>query len=82
MPGRLGRKSIYGEFQLAGEPYKLCITDPAIRHHFETLPRGTYPFPSTGSIFLSVSLTEPYEGDGRCHKLIAAVIAEHTLARS
>jgi hypothetical protein len=81
-PGMTGRKSFYGEFHFGGEFYRLCITDPLVRDHFDTCPCGRYPFPAVGRIFLCVSLTEPYEGDGRCHKLIAAVIAEHSLAPS
>lgn len=82
MPGRTGQKSFWGEFTLGGHLYKLCVTDPAVRDHFGTLPFGRHAFPESGKIFLTISLTEPYEGDGRCHKLIAAVLSEHPLAPS
>jgi hypothetical protein len=33
--------------------------------------QGDHPL---NDVYICVSLTEPYEQDGRCHKLVAAVI--------
>lgn len=68
-------KSFYGVFQMGGTVYKLSVTDPLERDRLESFRFGKYRLPEHRDAILCVSLTKPYEGDGRCHKLIASVIA-------
>ena len=72
--GQHGNKSFYGVFTLNGMVYKLSVTDPAIRERLDSYRLGKYRLPEYRNAILCVSLTKPYEGDGRCHKLIAAVL--------
>jgi len=74
--GSQGNKSFYGMFLLDGHLYKLSITDPLIREQFESYSLGKYRLPGHSEAILCVSLTKPYEGDGRCHKLIASVMTQ------
>jgi hypothetical protein len=67
------KKNYFGSFDYKRVHYSLKVTDPIITNRFESKEDGKYP---SGDVFLCVSLTEPYEMDhNRCHKLIAAVIA-------
>lgn len=67
-------KTLYrGRFKYNGTLYNLSITDPLIRAEFSNKPPGDYPLPD---IYLCVSLTEPYEHDDRCHKLVAGIIRD------
>ena len=78
-PGQRGNRSFYGTFQLHGHQYKLSVTDPRIRERFESYGLGKYGLPELRDAVLCVSLTKPYEGDGRCHKLIASVLTQAAL---
>jgi hypothetical protein len=60
-----------GSFNYYGTEYNLSVTDPAVRNALARKPEGNYPF---ADVYLCISLTEPYDEDGRCHKLVAAVI--------
>jgi len=60
-------------FQYNLARYNLSLTDPAVIGAFSSKDEGAYPL--TGG-YICVSLTQPYELDGRCHKLVASVI-EH-----
>ncbi len=71
-----GRKVYRGKFRYNGTSYNLSITDPVVRGEFASKPSNDYPLPD---VYLCVSLTEPYEHDDRCHKLVAAVISDPTL---
>jgi len=56
--------------------YSFVVTDPVAEQAF--LPRGESAFP-VNNVYLCVSLTEAYDGDGRCHKLVASIISEQPL---
>jgi hypothetical protein len=67
------RKKYYrGKFEYNGSHHSLSITDPAVRDAFAGKQEGDYPL---NDAYLCVSLTEPYKEDGRCHKLVAAVLS-------
>ena len=65
------KKSYRADFRFNGEHYNLSLTDPAVLSAFSTKQEGDYPLQNA---YLCVSLTEPYEHDDRCHKLVAAII--------
>jgi hypothetical protein len=65
-----GKTTYRGDFRYKGVHYNLSATDPRVRDVYGGSP-GYHPL---SDVFLCVSLTEPFEQDGRCHKLIAAVI--------
>lgn len=67
-----GRRIYRGNFQYNGTHYNLGVTDPVARDRFKMRPEGDYPL---NNVYTCVSLTEPYEVDGRCHKLVAAIIS-------
>lgn len=73
--GRTKRK-YRGKFEYKGTHYSLSLTDPIARTAFASKPEGDY---AVDDLYLCISLTETYEDDGRCHKLVAAVIADRTL---
>ena len=54
----------------------LSVTDPAARDVFGTKEEGHYPL---NDVYLCISLTEPYEHDDKCHKLVAAIISQQSL---
>jgi hypothetical protein len=60
-----------GNFNYSGTYYNLSVTDPAVRNALVGRGEGQYPFTD---VYLCVSLTERFEENGRCHKLVAAVI--------
>lgn len=64
-------KTYRGNFNHNGIYYSLSLTDPVATHAFSEKVEGAYPL---NDVYLCVSLTEPYERDGRCHKLVAAII--------
>jgi Dual OB-containing domain len=70
------KRSYRGKFHYHGAYYNLRITDPAVRAVFNPKDEGDYP---VNNVYLCVSLTEPFSGDGRCHKLVAAVFSEQPL---
>lgn len=57
-------------FRYRGISYLLKLTDPQAIAPFKHSGEGDYPM---NNVHISVSLTEPYEKDNRCHKLVAAV---------
>lgn len=65
-------------FEYHGIAYKLSVTDPVVRERFDLEPTGMYRIGSREQ-YLCVSLSEIFEGDGRCHKLVATVIVEGDL---
>jgi hypothetical protein len=71
-----GRKSYRGKFHYNGTHYNLSATDPIVRDAFAAKQEGDYPW---NDVYLCVSLTEPYEHDDRCHKLVAAIIGNPAL---
>jgi len=68
-----GKKSYRGKFDYNGTHYNLSVTDPIARDAFATKPEGDYPW---NDVYICISLTEPYEHDDRCHKLVAAIISK------
>jgi len=64
-------RTYHGGFTYNGIHYILRSTDPAVRNAFAGKGEGDYPM---NEVYLCVSLTEPAPQDGRCHKLVAAVI--------
>jgi len=63
------KRRVQGQFQHAGEEYRLWITDPVYERTFLAKPDGDY---SLGESFLTVSLGEPH--NDACYELIAAII--------
>ncbi len=70
------QESYRGKFEYRGAHYNLSVTDPVARDRFEAKQKGNYPLKD---IYLCVSLTAPFEGDGRCHKLVAAIVRDPPL---
>lgn len=64
------RDKFYGVFDYNKVEYTLSITDPAFTHKFQEL--GEYKIKNPA---ICVSLSEPFQRDNRCYKLIAGVIA-------
>ena len=62
-----GKRNYRGSFDYKGTHHNFSVTDPLARDK----PEGDYPL---NDVYLCISLTEPYENDGRCHKLVAAII--------
>ena len=69
------RPSYRGDFHYKGAHYNMSLTDPQVRDRCGSEP-GHHPFTN---VYICVSLTEVYEKDSRCHKLVAAVIADPLL---
>lgn len=72
-----GNRQIRAIFRLAGAEYNLPISDPIWKDNLRNLGFGSYQnyevgIPPDRPTFLTVSLTEPF--NGYCYKLIAAVI--------
>ncbi len=65
------KRTYHGSFKSNGIQYDLRSTDMAVQRVFEGKDEGDYPM---NDVYLCVSLTEPAPQDGRCHKLVAAVI--------
>jgi len=71
-----GRRRTRAVFTLAGVTYNLPLTDPVWRKRLSDLPEGCHPWGEDGQdLLLTISLSEPFERDGFCYKLVAAVIA-------
>lgn len=66
-----GKKTYRATFDYNGTHHNLSVTDPIARDAFVGKEEGGYPLTD---VYLCVSLTEPYEHDDRCHKLVAAII--------
>jgi hypothetical protein len=66
-----GKKTCRASFEYSGTHYNLSLTDPVARGTFVGHEDGLYPLTD---LYLCISLTEPYEHDDRCHKLVAAII--------
>jgi len=73
---RNDRKKFRGAFTYNGASYNLSVTDPVVRDVFGAKEEGEYPL---NDVYLCISLTEPYEHDDKCHKLVAAIIGERPL---
>ena len=73
------RRSYRGLFEHRGVHHNFSVTDPAARDHLDAGKATRIPFQPASSLYLCVSLTEPYPGDHRCHKLIAAILTDPPL---
>jgi hypothetical protein len=71
-----GTRTYRGKFDYKGTHHSLSLTDPRVRDVFDSKSEGEYPFED---VYLCLSLTAPFEGDGRCHKLVAALITNPAL---
>jgi hypothetical protein len=69
-------KTCRGNFRYNGVIYSLRLTDPIAKSAFVLKDVGDYPL---NDVYLCVSLTEVFEKDGRCHKLVAAIISNPPL---
>jgi hypothetical protein len=69
-------RTFRGLFDYYGTYYNLSVTDPVVRNSLARKPEAQYIF---ADVYLCISLTEPYDEDGRCHKLVAAVIGNPPL---
>jgi hypothetical protein len=69
-------KTFRGNFKHNGTLYSLSLTDPVATKAFSAKDAGEYQL---DVVYLCISLTEPYDKDGRCHKLVAAVITNPPL---
>ena len=56
--------------------HKFNLTDPIALAVFAPKKEGDYPL---RDVYICVSLTETYKEDGRCHKLVAAIISDPPL---
>lgn len=71
-----GKRTYRGKFNYKGVHHNFSITDPLARDAFASKGLGDYQLKD---VYLCLSLTEPYEMDGRCHKLVAAIISNRPL---
>lgn len=71
--GRTGKRTFRADFGYRGVRYNFSLTDPEARESFAGKGEGGYPLED---VYLCVSLTGPFQKDGRCHKLVAAVIGK------
>jgi len=65
------RLKFKGSFVYNEVGYFMTVTDPVVIDYLRHQGEGKHHFES---VYLTVSLTEPFAWDQRCHKLIAAVI--------
>jgi hypothetical protein len=72
----LDRKVCWGRFTYNSEDYILKLTHPDVVKAYQVKDEGTYPLEE---VFICVSLTEPFSGDGNCHKLVAAILSKRKL---
>jgi hypothetical protein len=66
------KRAVRAYFKHAGVDYALKVTDPVADDAFRAKKDGEFVLED---VFLCVSLTEPYEKDGRSHKLVAGIIS-------
>lgn len=71
-----GRRTYRCQFDYNSIRYDLAVTDPAIFRSCEVLGDGRYKM---NSVYLCISLTAPYVGDGRCHKIVATILTNPLL---
>ena len=70
------KRTYRGKFDYKGTHHSLSLTDPVARTAFSSRGEGDYV---VNDVYLCLSVTEPFEKDGRCHKLVAAVIKDPPL---
>lgn len=72
-----GKRQTRAQFSIGDAPYNLSVTDPVWETRLRDLPEGLHPratggVPDDATVFLTISLGEPFQG--LCYKLVAAVI--------
>lgn len=72
-----GNRQTRCSFSVGGAYYNLSVTDLKIESALAQLSQGVHPraaagIPATARVLLTVSLSEPFNGD--CYKLVAAVL--------
>lgn len=65
-----GAKECRSKLDYRGVHYNMSLTDPIARGVFMPKDEGAH---NLEDAFLCISLTERYEQDRRCHKLVAAI---------
>lgn len=70
------KRRVRSDFRYNGVGYNFIVTDPVAEQVFLARDNGVYPL---NNVYLCVSLTEPYDGDHCCHKLVATIIGEEPL---
>jgi hypothetical protein len=65
------KRRVQAVFSFIGVGYRLWVTDPLIETRYLAQADGLH---TLGSSYLTVSLSEPL--DGRCYKLVAAIIGD------
>jgi hypothetical protein len=77
--GRYTQKMQYrARFRHNGTDYNLSLTDQAARDRLDRKPPGEFHVAPSSGLYVTISLTEPYSEDGRCHKLVAAILLNRT----
>jgi len=66
------RRKVRGEFSLYGEEYVLAVTDPVVEREFKAKVDGSSR--DVKEPILCISLSEIFEKQNACYKLIAGVI--------
>lgn len=67
------KRRVRADFRYSGVGYNFIVTDPVAEQAFLRRDNGVYPL---NDVYLCVSLTEPYDGDRSCHKLVATIISD------
>ncbi len=70
------KRRVRADFRYNGVHYNFVVTDLVAEQAFLARENGVYPL---ADAYLCVSLTEAYEGDGFCHKLVATILTEELL---
>lgn len=70
------KRRVRAEFTYNHTGYNFIVTDPLAEQAFLARGIGEYPL---NDVYLCISLTEAYAGDGSCHKLVATIISEQPL---
>jgi hypothetical protein len=70
------KQTFRGKFTYNDVHHNFSVTDPSARDAFGSKGDGNYP---VGDAYLCLSLTEPFEKDGRCHKLVAGILTKSPL---
>lgn len=64
------KKQVRAQFHVAGQDYKLTVTDPVVERKFLASGEGQYAY--EGRVAACLSIGEPFEG--YCYKLVASII--------
>ena len=73
---RTAKRTVRGGFVYNRAYYSLSVTDPIVLQAFAAKGLGSYRL---RDVFLCISLTQPFEYDEKCYKLVAGVLSERSL---